>query len=403
MKVKNLFKGAVWIYLEGENRQKVINMAMARGLAIWDVSFKDAARWELKTTVEGFKAVGRLARRSGCRARIIRKEGAPFFFRRLRRRKAFVAGAVIFCVGLFVLSRFVWSVDAQISGNYDPETILRAAGKYGVYPGCLRSSLDAGQFQKSMLSAFPDMSWAGLHFQGTRVLVEVVEKIEGSPDQGAPGDIVAREAGVIKEILVLKGVGKVREGDRVAAGQVLIEGLFYPGYKWTQEGRLTPDGTPSKVQSRGAVRALVTRESYGECPLEEVEMIETGRERVDRVLTVFNVPIHLTGGGEGDFEFARRVTERKIVFEGRNPGQIIELSTVVQKEQERVVRSWGLEGAYKEARARADADMEARLQDEYQVMERHYSMEPPDAEGAVKVRLTLITVEDIGIRVRSDR
>jgi similar to stage IV sporulation protein len=398
MKMKNILKGRVWICLEGENQRKAVNMAMARGMAVWDVRFRDPDRWELKTTPDGFRALGRLARRCGCRARIIKKEGAPFLLRRLRRRRAFLAGAVIFCVGLFVLSRFVWSVDVKTSGGIDPEVILRAARRQGVYPGCLRSSLDAGQFRKSMLAAFPNISWAGLHFQGTRILVEVVEKIEGSADQGAPGDMVAREAGIIKEILVLKGIGKVREGDRVAAGQVLIEGISYPKYKWSREGGLTPEGEPSRVQSRGVVRALVTRESYGECPLEEVEMIETGREKVDRILTVFDRPIHLTGAGGQGFEFARRVTERKILFKGRNPEQVIELNTVIQKEQKRVVHLWGLEGAYEQARARAGANMEARLRDEYQVTEKYYSMEPPGDEGIVKVRLTLVTAEDIGIR-----
>ncbi|MDR1204044.1 MAG: sporulation protein YqfD [Peptococcaceae bacterium] len=398
MKMKDLFKGYVWICLEGQNQQKAVNMAMARGMAVWDVSSRDGARWELKTTVEGFKAMARLARRSGCRARVLRKEGMPFLLRRLRRRKAFVAGAVIFCAGLFVLSRFVWSVDVKISGDYDPGLILRAAERYGVYPGCLRTSLNAGRFQESMLAAFPDMSWAGLHFQGTHILVEVVEKIGESPDQAAPGDMVAGEAGVIQEILVLKGVGRVREGDRVAAGQVLIEGLFYPKYKWSPEGRLIPDSEPSRVQSQGIVRALVTRESYGECPLEEVEMIETGKEKVERILVVFNRPIRLTGGGGPDFEFARRVSERKIVFKGRNPEQIIELNTVIQKEQERVIRSRGLDGAYEEAQARAFANMEARLPDEYQVTEKYYSMEPSGDEGIIKVQLTLVTVEDIGTR-----
>jgi similar to stage IV sporulation protein len=200
--------------------------------------------------------------------------------------------------------------------------------------------------------------------------------------------MVAREAGVIQEILVLKGVGKVREGDRVTAGQVLIEG----------KSQLFTDSEPARVQSRGIVRALVTRESYGECPLEEVEMIDTGRERRRRVLTVFNRHIRLTGDGSPGFEFARQVSERKIVYKGRNPEQVIELNTVIEKEQKRVVRPWGLEGAYGEAQARALADMEARLPSQYQIAEKHYSMEPSEDEGIVKVRLTLVTVEDIGTR-----
>jgi similar to stage IV sporulation protein len=396
VKAAEHLRGYVLISLKGENPQKAVNMAMARGLAVWDMCSKASGYWELKTTVEGFRAMSRLARRSGCRIRIIKKFGLPFLLKRLGRRKAFMAGAVFFCIGLFVLSRFVWSVDVRIAGNYNPAVILEAAQRQGVYPGCLRSSLDTGRFQKAMQQEFPDISWAGLHFQGTRITVEVVEKREGSVTEGMAGDLVAGETGLIKEILVLKGIAKVREGDRVVPGQILIEGLRYPERRWTQDGRWAPEGDPVRIQSQGLVRAEVTRESYGECPVEEVEMIETGREKVSRTLIIFNKPIHLTGSGRVPFEYAREITERKIVYKGRNHEQIIEINTVTQKEQKRVVHSWGVDGAYEQALARARADLRARLPADAQVTAELYDMENPEAEGLVRLRLTVITLENIG-------
>jgi similar to stage IV sporulation protein len=226
------------------------------------------------------------------------------------------------------------------------------------------------------------MSWAGLHFQGTHVLIEVVEKMGSPKPPRASEDLAAREAGIIQEILVLKGSAKVREGDLVERGQVLIQGE--PG----EEGL--------KIRAHGLVRAAVTRETYGVCPVEEVEMIETGKKTIRRRLIVFGKEVRLTGGENRAFEHIRQVAERKIVYQGRNPGQVIELYTVIQKEQIKHIHSWGLEGACQEALARARTAMEAHLPDEFQIIEESYDMVPPGEEGIVRVRLTMVTLEDIG-------
>jgi hypothetical protein len=133
--------------------------------------------------------------------------------------------------------------------------------------------------------------------------------------------------------------------------------------------------------------------------VEEVEMIETGREKVSRTLIIFNKPIHLTGSGQNPFEYAREVTERKIVYKGRNHEQIIEINTVTQKEQKRVVHGWGVHGAYAQALARARAGLRARLPEDAEVAAEFYDMENPEAEGLVRLRLTVITLENIGSRL----
>ena len=51
-------------------------------------------------------------------------------------------------------------------------------------------------------------------------MIEVAEKTFPSTDEeNMPGNLIAREDGIIEELLVLKGSPQVQEGDRVKKGR----------------------------------------------------------------------------------------------------------------------------------------------------------------------------------------
>ena len=100
-------KGYLVIRLCGPYPERVINMAMSRGIGIWDIIQEKEGCLLFKIRLGGFKALRFLVRRTGCRMRIVRKRGLPFIIRRAGKRKVLVLGAVFFCLVLYVFNTFV--------------------------------------------------------------------------------------------------------------------------------------------------------------------------------------------------------------------------------------------------------------------------------------------------------
>src|SRR5690606_19888793 len=115
----------------------------------------------------------------------------------------------------------------EVRGNesLSRSVILEQATRAGLRPGAWRPTLNRDAITRDMIIGLPALAWVGINFIGTKAVIEVVEKTL-PPDLTplGPGDLIARRAGVVEEVLVLQGEAAVQEGDVVLAGDVLIQG-----------------------------------------------------------------------------------------------------------------------------------------------------------------------------------
>ena len=96
MKWTSGISGYVEISLWGTNPERVINMALSRGISIWDIRLAEDKHYQLKVSLGGYKALRLLVRSSSCKVKIIKKKGMPFFLMRAKRRKVLVLGTFFF-------------------------------------------------------------------------------------------------------------------------------------------------------------------------------------------------------------------------------------------------------------------------------------------------------------------
>ena len=357
--------GYLEVYLYGENPERVINMAMSRGIYLWDIRQIGPGEFVLKIRLGGYKALRHVVRRSPCRAKIIRKAGVPFFIMRALKRKVWTAGLLFFCITLYILSSFVWFI--EISGNNRVKTgeILESVEKQGLKVGVPKSALSCDALQNKLLDDIPQLSWAGIHIRGTKVVIEVAEKtLRPSGDELKPGDMWARINGKVEQMLVLKGTARVKEGDYVQRGQILISGLVYPQLQINPDGSVTPVGEPERLRARGLVRARVERSRTAGCFIKEETDRDTGNQSTVVLIRYKEWKVILSGPRTVPYERYRTVSEVKKAGWGRIPGATVELVTIVYYEQAHEVREWGIEGAYREARKRAKEEIKpSRLPD----------------------------------------
>lgn len=389
--------GYLEITINGENTPRVINMAMSRGIRLWDIYQLDNARYILKIRLGGFRAMRHLVRRSGCRMRIRRKVGFPFWLSRAGKRKVLVLGAIFFFVVMYFLSSFVWFVEVTGNKKVGTEQILSKAAEYGLKVGASRGSVDKETVRNKLMLEIRELAWVGIIVDGTKVTIEVAEKTLVDPgEESIPADLIAGEDGVVEELLVLTGIAQVQEKDHVKKGQVLIKGLAYPRLLVNPDGTIMPDGEPSKIRARGLARGRVVRSATGQCPVREETDRDTGAETHAVILKYKDREVVLKGPPEVPYQSFRQISRVRTLFTGRNGADLVELITITYLEQRHFVQEWGLEGAYREALRRVKEKVNRGLPADCRIVDESDEPLISRDENLVQVRYTMETVEDIG-------
>lgn len=391
MRLLRYLRGYVTLLVEGKSLERFINMAVSRGIKLWDVTSLGSNRMLLRVRVGAVGALRHIARRTDSRFSIKEKRGLFFWLWRVRRRKALCGGALFFLAALYIFFSFIWAVEVSGTRKIDPAAVRRAATAAGLKPGVARWRVNEKDVEQHLKEQFPTIAWVGVEVKGGKATVRIAEKRLPAPVPSSPAHIVARKAGLIKELLVLEGQPLVKEGDTVLAGQVLISGEMVPG---EGESGIVP-GRPRYTRAKGIVRARVWYEGYGEALL-----VERG-ERVGRRITVRMMRIagrEFKIQGPRKIPYARyrvRVTVKR-PLKWRNFGAPVEL---INKEFTELV-PYEIRRSKTQARRLAEKRawdaLRPSLTAEGRILSKKYAVVASGRREAVRVRLKVEVLEDIG-------
>ncbi len=271
---------------------RFLNLAARSGFGFWNFS-----RREGKASVccrpREYRRLRPLARRCRVRLRCVKKQGLPFQFLRLWRRKGLLAGMA--CgIGLYCfLSGFVWGVSVSGTELLSDQQVLTAAGKSGVYQGAWKSDFSPKLAARGIIGDLPELKWASVNTDGcfAEVIVQEGEKTPSITDDSRLSNIVAVREGTVVAIEAERGRPEVKLGETVSKGQLLISGLY--------QEKLNPYNPPPEVpyQSLGAARGRVIAETYRTFTVQvsaiKREKVPSGQRRINSYLTLFGIRVPL--------------------------------------------------------------------------------------------------------------
>lgn len=314
--------GHLRIEVTGGNPGRFLNLALTQGLILWDITYRGEALWA-SLTVRDFFALRPAARGARCRVRIRRRQGLPFLLVRLRRRPLLVAGALLSLGFIYWATGHIWLVTVRITPpqNLDPRAIRAVAAEAGLQVGRWKGQIDLAAVQRHLQARIGEIAYATVRIQGTRAVVEVVEKATRTPPQGTFScvNLVARKAGVVEQVIPFRGEPVVKPGDLVQPGDLLVECAL----KYWEGGRpqVFP-GTPMPPRQNVArtlvaqarIIARVGYSLYWEVPLVQEVEVPTGRKSTRLELKVAGRSILQVGkdaeGGEVPFADYREERRR---------------------------------------------------------------------------------------------
>ena len=228
IKIWNYIKGYVIIRIEGLSLERLLNLALTHDIYLWDVKRLNYFQVEVSVSPKGLLQLEDLINKVGCKEQILDNKGLPFLIQRLKKRKMFVAGFLIFFFVIFMLTSFIWKIEINGVEQTPKETIVDYLNENGINSGSLKAGISEENVELMLIDEYNYFSFIDVQKKGIKLVIEIKEEaIEPEKvDRNYPANIVARKKGVITKVIARNGDSVVKVGQIVNEGQLLISGVI---------------------------------------------------------------------------------------------------------------------------------------------------------------------------------
>ena len=381
-------RGYVVIEVTGFSVERFVNLAVHRGLYIWDVNYYGASV-RMSVSIKGYRQLKDCAAKTNCRFKIAEKHGAPFTAHKFRKRKLFPLGIIAFIALLYYLSGFIWLVEVVGNERIETSYILKFLEENGLSAGERQSGIDRPALERALSVNFEDISFINIGFRGTKATVSIAETLPRGEiiDKSRPVDIVAKNDGIITNVFVSRGTPVVREGDVVLAGDLLVSGTLTVG-----------EGAEAVVVGHTHSIAQVRAKQYYEMnfTIENTDTRKsfTGRRSTAFSINILNKELNFLRYSNLYTNYDRITTKTQLGF-----GENYPLPVIISRHTYKEFETYTVMRSLEEMRELAAITVTNRIIREFNfdadVIEKIIEYER--AAYGIQVRATVITNENIGV------
>lgn len=115
--------GYVTIEIEGYYIERFMNICNNQGILLWNTKRPKTAIMKVNVSIQDFKKLKPIAKKTKCKIKIEGKKGIPFFFHRYQKRKVFLILFLLVIIGTMALSGFIWNIEITGTDKIDPQEI----------------------------------------------------------------------------------------------------------------------------------------------------------------------------------------------------------------------------------------------------------------------------------------
>ncbi len=213
------------IMVLGDNKERFINLCRNKDIYLWDLRIADDAIICMLKRKQ-FAALRPVCRITGCRVKIIKKQGARYVTFKYRKHYSFIIGLVIAALIIKWVNMYVWDIEFTGNNIYSDQYINNYLASIGIENGIRINNIDCEWLEHKIREDFDEVTWASVSVNGTRVSIAIKEN-DGAHIQDKEevyGDICSADDGIVESVIVRSGTPMVKKGDEVIAGQVLVSG-----------------------------------------------------------------------------------------------------------------------------------------------------------------------------------
>lgn len=347
------YSGIVTVKISGKGMERLINKLIKNGLIIWHVKRHGSNLITFKMRLKDVNKFRVLGRRSGCKITFMKREGLPFFLKKLFKNSGIFIGACLFMMLIFFLSNMIWKIDIEGASPETEQKIHKQLLQLGVTVGTLQFFVDDVEtIQRKLTDQIEEITWIGVELTGTTYQFKVVEKEEPEqPKTVGPQNLIAKKKAMIVDMFVEEGKSEVKVNEYVQRGQLLVSGT------------IGKEGAEKHVSAKGKILGETWYKSEVKLPLEMVTLGLNGNEKRSHFLKVAKLDIPIWGIGKTTFSNYKLEEHEQHVYllQWKLP---ISYLKKTYREQEKVTRIYSNEEAIKTAKELARKDLRTYLEDD---------------------------------------
>ena len=384
--LSNYISGFVDIVVEGYYIERFINICTTKKILLWNLKRDRSTILYARVGIKDFKKLRQVCKKTGCKMKICRKKGLPFFMHKYKKRKVFVFLLIFIILLIVSLSNFIWNIEVTGNTTISSEEILKVVNEEGLSTGKWKKNINTKKIINKLRLDRDDLAWVGIEIKGTNAIIKIVEA-DLKPeiiDEEDYCNMVAKKSGMILKVKAINGTPLVKEGDIVKEGDVLVGGWM--------EGKYT--GT-RYVHSQGEVQAKVWYTNIQKVYKKEAKKDETGNIENKYSVNINNFKINLYKklSNFENYDTIEGNKKLKLFSDFYLPFEII---TYTNKEYKNVEILHSIEEAKEIGIQKAEEELLKQIEDSTKILNKNINVK--EESEYVEVKVTYEVEENIEIK-----
>lgn len=222
-------------------------------------------------------------------------------FRKNKYRVGILFGMAFMVILCFLSTKIVWKINISGNEKYSDEEILEIIENAGLKLGTFIPSINYDALHNKVLLSTDKISWISVNIKGTVANIEVKEAIIPVPQkEKLYANIVSKSDGQIISIMTINGETKIKVGDVVKEGEILISGVID-----------SQSSGARYVCAKGNVYAYVNKKVVVKIPQKSSETKLTKLLHTDKSIKIFANNIKFSTKHSNCGEFCVKIEKKK--------------------------------------------------------------------------------------------
>lgn len=382
----NYILGYVNIKIEGFYIERFINICKSKNILLWNMKREKSSILYANIGINDFKIIKSIAKTSGCNIKLNKKMGLPFIFNRYKKRKMFFILLLFVLVVLLISSNYIWNIEVIGDNTIDKNEIIKELKNKGLSVGMAKNKIDVKSVINDLRMERKDIAWIGIDIKGTNAIVEIVET-EKKPEIVKSDEycnIISEKSGVITKINVSNGTAKVKVGDIVKKGDILVEGKL--------EGKYTD---PIYVHATAEIEIKTWYSIRKNFEYTQVIEQRTGKTETKYSIKINNLQINLYKV-LSKFENYDTINENKKLSLFSNFYLPIEIVKIENYEKENKTVEYSKDELKKKSINELEEELNKQINDEEKILDKYVNYKEND--GYIDIELVYEVLESVGTK-----
>lgn len=382
----NYVLGYVNIKIEGFYIERFINICKSKGILLWNMKREKSSILYANIGINDFKIIKNIARTSNCNIKLNKKMGLPFVFNKYKKRKVFFILLLLVLVILLISSNYIWNIEIIGDSEINKSEIIEELKNKGLSIGIAKNKLDVKSVINDIRMEREDIAWMGIDIKGTNAIVEIV-KTDEKPEIVKSDEycnIISEKSGIITKINVSNGTAKVKIGDIVKKGDVLVEGKL--------EGKYTD---PIYVHATADIEIKTWYSIRKNFEYKQVIEQRTGNSETKYSIKINNLQINLYKV-LSKFENYDTINENKKLSLFSNFYLPVEIIKQENYEKEYKTVQYSKEELKKKSINELEEELNKQINDEKNILDRYVNIK--ENNSYIDVELVYEVLESVGTK-----